>query len=89
MTFRNTLIYAHAKYRNMAIRKLKIEGMKCENCSKKTHDALAAIPGVSDVKVDLAKGMAAVTCDDGVKDEDLCMAVLNVGFKAKVKHGLF
>ena len=73
----------------MATKKLIIEGMKCEKCSAKTKDALLAVPGVTDVTVDLAKGKATVTCDDSVKDEDLCMAVIDVGFKAKVKHGLF
>ena len=73
----------------MASRKLIIEGMKCEKCSAKVLDALTSVPGVSDAKVDLAGGKAMVTCDDYVKDEDLCMAVLDSGFKAKVKHGLF
>ena len=73
----------------MASRKLIIEGMKCEKCSAKVLDALTSVPGVSDAKVDLAGGKAMVTCDDSVKDEDLCMAVLDSGFKAKVKHGLF
>lgn len=73
----------------MASRKLIIEGMRCEKCSAKVLDALTAVPGVSDAKVDLAGGKATVTCDDSVKDEDLCMAVIDSGFKAKVKHGLF
>lgn len=73
----------------MASRKLMIEGMKCEKCSAKVYDALTAVPGVSEAKVDLAAGKATVTCDDSVRDEDLCMAVLDAGFKAKVKHGLF
>ena len=66
-----------------------IEGMKCEKCSAKVYDALKAVPGVNDVNVDLAGGKATVTCEDSVKDEDLCMAVLDSGFKAKVKRGLF
>ncbi len=73
----------------MASKKLIIEGMKCEKCSAKVLAALTAVPGVTDAKVDLAGGKAVVTCDDSVKDEDLCMAVLDSGFKAKVKHGLF
>ena len=73
----------------MASRKLIIEGMKCEKCSAKVCDALSAVPGVTEAKVDLAAGKATVTCDDSVRDEDLCMAVLDAGFKAKVKHGLF
>ena len=73
----------------MASKKLIIEGMKCEKCSAKVYGALTAVPGVSDAKVDLVAGKATVTCDDSVRDEDLCMAVLDAGFKAKVKHGLF
>ena len=63
--------------------------MKCEKCSAKVKEKLLAVPGVSDAEVDHAKGKATVTCEDSVKDEDLCMAVIDAGFKAKVKHGLF
>ena len=73
----------------MATKKLIIDGMKCEKCSAKVKDALSGVPGVSQVEVDLKAGKASVVCDDSVKDEDLCMAVLDSGFKAKVKHGLF
>ncbi len=73
----------------MAGRKLIIEGMKCSKCSSRVDEALRAVPGVTDVNVDLNGGKATVTCDDAVKDEDLCMAVIDAGFKAKVKHGLF
>ena len=73
----------------MADRKLNIEGMKCEKCSAKVREALLAVPGVTEAKVDHNGGKAVVTCDASVKDEDLCMAVLDSGFKAKVKHGLF
>ena len=50
---------------------------------------MLAVPGVTEAKVDHNGGKAVVTCDASVKDEDLCMAVLDSGFKAKVKHGLF
>jgi len=73
----------------MATKKLIVEGMKCEKCSAKTKDALLAVPGVTEATVDHVKGKAVVKCDDSVKDEDLCMAVIDAGFKAKVKHGLF
>ena len=73
----------------MAKKKLIIEGMKCEKCSAKVEEALKAVPGVTEVVVDLDKGKASVVCGDDVKDEDLCMAVIDSGFKAKVKRGLF
>ena len=73
----------------MAKKKLIIEGMKCEKCSAKVNEALKAVPGVTEVNVNLDGGKAAVVCGDEVKDEDLCMAVIDAGFKAKVKRGLF
>lgn len=73
----------------MAKRTLRIEGMMCERCSSKVNDALMKVPGVTDASADHNKGKAVVLCDDSVKDEDLCMAVIDAGFKAKVKHGLF
>ncbi len=73
----------------MASKTLKVEGMKCGECSAKVLKALKAVPNVTDVEVDLKKGKAVVTYDGDVSDEDLCMAVIDAGFKAKVKHGLF
>ena len=73
----------------MASRKLTVEGMKCENCSAKVRDALLGVEGVTGAEVDHSSGKASVVCADTVKDEDLCMAVLDAGFRAKVKHGLF
>ena len=73
----------------MPTKKLIVEGMKCEKCSAKVKDALLAVPGVTEANVDHDSGKASVVCEDSVKDEDLCMAVLDSGFKAKVKKGLF
>lgn len=73
----------------MTSKTLKIEGMKCEKCQAKVDTALKAVPGVTSVDVDLGKGRAKVEFDGDVDDETLCMAVVDAGFKAKVKHGLF
>lgn len=73
----------------MEKRKLVIEGMKCENCSAKVQKSLMGVPGVEKASVDHVKGRAVVECDESVSDTDLCMAVVDSGFKAKVKHGLF
>jgi copper chaperone len=42
---------------------LKVSGMSCEHCVKAVNNALLALPGVSDVKVDLKGGTAAFTFD--------------------------
>ena len=73
----------------MAKIKLKIEGMKCEKCQAKTKAALEGIDGVSDVDVNLEKGLATVSYEGGIPEETFTMAVIDAGFKAKVKHGLF
>lgn len=73
----------------MAKIKLKIEGMMCEKCTGKVHDALMAIDGVSSVEVSKDKGLATVQYEGDIADETFTMAVIDAGFKTKVKHGLF
>ena len=67
---------------------LRIEGMMCEGCAGKVRDGLSALDGVSKVDVDLRTGRAAVE-HDGVPDEALISAVVDAGFRASVKRGLF
>ena len=73
----------------MSNKTLIVDGMHYQKCQKKVEDALSAVDGVASVSVDLDKGKAKVELTKDVNDEDLCMAVLDAGFKAKVKHGLF
>jgi len=67
---------------------LKIEGMMCEGCVKSVNDALSGLNKVSKVDVDLKKGKATVE-HDGATDEELISAVVDAGFRASIKHGLF
>jgi len=71
----------------MAKTVLKIEGMACEACSKKVSDAILKVEGVSDVRVNLKKGTAEVA-HEGANDDDLVRAVLDAGFRSKVKRGI-
>ena len=73
----------------MAKIKLKVEGMKCEKCQAKTKAALEGIEGVTSVDVNLDKGLTTVSYDGEIPEEKFTMAVIDAGFKAKVKHGLF
>ncbi len=72
----------------MAKTTLKIEGMMCEGCVGKVQKGLEALDGVSAVEVNLKKGTAAVT-HEGVSDEAMISAVVDAGFRASVKKGLF
>ena len=67
---------------------LKIEGMMCEGCVSSVREKLTAISRVGKVDIDLKSGKAVVE-HDGVSDEELIAAVVDAGFRASVKHGLF
>ncbi len=67
---------------------LKVEGMSCAMCSGGVTASLLRVKGVTDAKVDLKKGTAEVI-HEGVSDDILIRAVVDAGYKAKVKSGLF
>ena len=67
---------------------LKIEGMMCEGCVANVTKALERTDGVESAAVDLKKGTATVM-HDGVPNERLIGAVVDAGFRASVKKGLF
>lgn len=67
---------------------LKIEGMMCEGCVKTVKEGLEKIDGVESVTVDLKKGTATVI-HNGVSDDALIRSVVDSGFRASVKRGLF
>lgn len=72
----------------MAKIKLNVEGMKCDMCKAKVEKALSEIEGVTSASADPKKGTAVVEADRQIPDEVLVRAVVDAGFKAKVKHGL-
>ncbi len=72
----------------MAKTKLKIEGMMCEGCVKNVKQALENVPGVTEADVNLKKNLATVQ-HDCVDDGVLIKAVVDAGFRASVKTGLF
>jgi len=67
---------------------LKIEGMMCEGCVKSVTEALQKVDGVTSADVSL-KSNKAVVEHNGVSDETLISAVVDAGFRASAKHGLF
>jgi copper chaperone CopZ len=67
---------------------LKIEGMMCEGCVKSVTEALQKVDKVTKVDVSL-KSNKAVVEHDGASDEALIAAVVDAGFRASAKHGLF
>ncbi len=54
---------------------LKVEGMKCHSCEKKTEMALTDLVGVTSATADYEAGTVEVTYDPSLVDHD---AVVNV-----------
>ena len=69
----------------MANVKLRITGMTCGHCQAKVEKALKGIAGVYSAVIDLPDGEAEIDFnDDTVTTEQLCAAVANAGYGAKV-----
>ena len=58
---------------------VKIKGMSCQHCVASVTKALSAIPGISNIKVDLDKGKAVF---DGEADRKIVHAAIeSIGFE--------
>lgn len=64
---------------------LKVTGMTCNHCVMHVTKALKGVSGVSDAKVDLARGEAVVEGEASVAD--LIAAVKEEGYEAEEKRG--
>jgi P-type Cu+ transporter len=63
-----------------------INGMTCATCTGRVEKALAAVPGVGDVQVNLATETATVTVSAGVvSSADLLLAITTAGYSATPK----
>lgn len=60
---------------------IKIEGMSCGHCTGTVEKALHAVPGVTDVAVDLASKSATVEAQDSISDDVLTKAIADTGFQ--------
>lgn len=61
---------------------LTVTGMSCMGCVNSVKNLLTALPGVSDVLVDLASGRVEVTHDpEHASAEAICAAIESGGFQ--------
>ncbi|WP_212523498.1 heavy metal translocating P-type ATPase [Actibacterium sp. MT2.3-13A] len=63
--------------------KLSIEGMSCASCVGRVDRALAALPGVSGVSVNLASETAQLDLDDGARLADVVSTLDGLGYPAR------
>lgn len=68
---------------NSTVKKIRVEGMKCEGCAKNVRCALEAVPNVAKVVVNLEKHVAEVYCDQNnpPSDAQLKEAIIKLGFE--------
>ena len=63
------------------MKKLKVDGMHCQNCVKAVTEAVSALPGAKGVVVSLEKG--EVTWEEmSVGIEEVKAAIEDIGFDA-------
>jgi len=55
-------------------------------CPRRISIALKGVAGVTDANMDLKTGLAVVTYEGDVKEDDLIMSVVNIGLRAEVKR---
>ena len=59
---------------------LKIDGMHCGGCVRSVEKAAASVEGVSNVRVDLAKGELTADLDRPDRADSLAAAIEDTGF---------
>jgi copper chaperone len=58
-----------------------VSGMTCSHCVSSVTEEVTAIPGVTDVQVDLASGAVTITSESGVDDSAVKAAVDEAGYE--------
>ncbi len=62
---------------------VKVKGMSCMHCVNSVVEALSALEGVGDVKVDLSSGEAQLEEIRPVDQEEIRKAVEQIGFEVE------
>jgi copper chaperone len=60
---------------------ITVVGMSCEHCERAVRDEIFALPGVSQVDVDVASGKVSIEADPVPADADLRAAVEEAGYE--------
>jgi copper chaperone CopZ len=58
-----------------------VSGMTCSHCVQAVTGEVSALPGVTDVQIDLASGAVTVTSDAPLAEDDVRAAVDEAGYE--------
>ena len=62
---------------------IKIKGMRCGHCVGSVTQALSEVPGISNVRVDLAKGEAAYDEATPISADKIKEVISSIGFEVE------
>ena len=65
----------------MATKTYTVTGMTCAHCVSSVGSEIGQIPGVTDVRVDLASGTVDVTSEQPVHDDAVAAAIDEAGYE--------
>jgi len=65
----------------MSLSVITVTGMTCEHCEKAVRAEISAIPGVSQVDVDVASGEVRILAEPALELTDLQAAVEEAGYQ--------
>ncbi len=60
--------------------KVRIQGMSCQHCVMSVTKALGKLPGVKNLRVDLAKGEATFENEQDVSPDQIRNAIAGAGY---------
>jgi len=60
---------------------ITVKGMSCGHCAAAVTKALEALPGVSQVQVDLSSGRVTLANADPISQEELAQAIKAAGYE--------
>ena len=63
------------------VKKMLIEGMKCENCVKHVKEAISSVEGVTSAEINLSTRSVLVETNTEVSDEAIKLAVNSEKYK--------
>ena len=65
-----------------------VSGMSCGHCAQSVTEEVAALPGVTEVDVDVAAGRVLVRAEGALAEDDVRTAVEEAGFTYEGAVGL-
>jgi copper chaperone CopZ len=71
----------HEQEHEMTEQTFQVQGMTCDHCAAAVGAEIAAIPGVTDFRVDLTTGQVTVTSTAVIERVDLAHAIDEAGYE--------